>query len=516
MAKERLSMGKIESVLDLHNQGHSGRRIARSLGLSRSTVNDYLQRAQAAGVGWPLPPEWDEPTLHRALFGGPSPPNQRPVPDWAYIKSELRKKGVTLQLLHDEYLALYLEDGYRYSQFCEHYRRFRKTVDISMRQDHRAGEKLFVDYAGQTVPIVDPATGKVSQAHLFVAVLGASNYTYAEATATEQLEDWIAAHVNAFEYFAGVTELIIPDNTKCAVIKPCRYEPELNPTYIDLGRHYGTAMLPTRIVRPKDKAKVEGGVLIAERWILAALRKRTFFSLGELNRAIRGLLEKLNHRPFKKLPGSRHSTFIEQEKSLLRPLPSHRFEFAEWRQATVNIDYHVSVQIAERKFHYYSVPYKLVRQKVDVRLTRRTVELFLKGTRVAAHARSNEPGKHTTVPEHMPDSHRRHLEWSPSRILNWVGKAGPSCREVAQQIMDDCQHPEQGYRRCLGLIRLGDKYSTDRLEAACKRAMAVGLPGYRSVASMLKTNLDKKSLPQPQQSAIGNASTHIRGGGYYS
>ena len=393
MAKEPLLMCKIESILCLHHTlGHSVRKIARSLGLKRSTVNDYLQRASAADIGWPLPSDWSEQDLHRALFGGSLSSGSHPLADLGYIHAELRKKSVTLQLLHEEYLASH-PDGYRYSQFCELYRRFRKTVNVSMRQSYRAGEKLFVDYAGQTIPIIDPKNGKTRKAHLFVAVLGASNYTYAEATNSEGLEDWIAVHANAFEYFGGVSELTIPDNLKCAVIKPCRYEPVLNPTYLELAKHYGTCIIPARVARPKDKAKVEAGVLVAERWILAALRKRTFFSLAELNLAISILLKTLNARPFKKLPGNRYSMFTELDRPALLSLPETRFEYAQWRSATVNIDYHVAFHISDRRYHYYSVPYALAGHKVDMRFTRKTVEIYFKNTRVAAHQRSDKPGQ---------------------------------------------------------------------------------------------------------------------------
>ena len=513
MSKEPLPMQKIETVLRLHHQQClSIRQIAHSVGLKRSTVSDYLKRAAIAGLVWPLPPEWNESDLHRTLLGSPSSGRGRSLPDWAYVHGELRKKGVTLQLLHEEYLEQY-EDGYRYSQFCDLYRQFCQSLNVSMRQTYRAGEKLFVDYAGQTIALVDPGR---STAHLFVAVLGASNYTYAEATATESLEDWIAAHVNAFEYFGGVAALTIPDNTKCAVLQPCRYEPELNPTYRDLATHYGTCIIPARVARPQDKAKVEVGVLIAERWILAVLRKRTFFSLAELNQAIRGLLSSLNQRPFKKLPGCRQSVFTQIEKPALLPLPQERYEYAQWQPATVNIDYHVAVHLGNRHYHYYSVPYTLVRHKVDVRLSRHTVEFYFQGRRVAAHLRNDQPGRHTTLPEHMPEAHKRHLQWTPSRILNWAEKAGPACRQLAQAIMDDRPHPEQGYRSCLGLIRLGDRYGKERLEAACNRALMLRLVSYKSVKNMLQTNQDRMPLPDGQQPLPPiNAATHIRGREYY-
>jgi transposase len=515
MSREPLPMQKIEPVLRLHHQqGLSIRQIAHRLGLKRSTVSDYLQRAAAAGLVWPLPTEWSERDLHRTLLGPPCPGSGRPQPDWAYIHCELRKKSVTLQLLHEEYLEQYA-DGYRYSQFCEFFRRFRKSLNVCMRQTYRAGEKLFVDYAGQTIDIVG-RDGAINKAHLFVAVLGASNYTYAEATITEALEDWIAVHINAFEYFGGVSALTIPDNTKCAVVKPCRYEPEINPTYLDLATHYGTCIIPARVARPKDKAKAEAGVLVAERWILAALRKRTFFSVAELNLAIGKLLDILNKRPFKKLPGCRQNLFTELDKPALLPLPRDRYEYAEWRQATANIDYHVAVYLGDRRYHYYSVPYTLVNHKLDVRLSRHTVEVYFKGKRVAAHMRSDQPGHHTTLSEHMPEAHKRYLQWTPGRILNWAGKTGPACGQVVQSIIDDRPHPEQGYRSCLGIIRLGDRYGKDRLEAVCKRALLLQLVSYKSIKNMLNSNHDKLPMPDDQQQIPPiNEPSHVRGSAYY-
>ena len=516
MAKEPLSMCKIKSILSLHHtQQYSVRKIAHNLGLKRSTVSDYLRRASAAGVNWPIPPDWNEHDLHRVLFGGPVPPASRPLPDWGYIHSELSKKSITLQLLHEEYLASH-PNGYKYSQFCGLYRRFRKTLNVCMRQGYRAGEKLFVDYAGQTIGIVDPKSGKVRKAHLFVAVLGASNYTYAEASNSEGLEDWIQAHINAFEYVGGVTELIIPDNLKCAVVKPCRYEPELNPTYLDLANHYGTCIIPARVAHPQDKAKVEAGVLIVERWILAALRKRKFFSLAELNQAISILLKSLNHRPFKKLPGCRYSHFIELDKPALIALPNTSYEYAQWRGATVNIDYHVAFHIRDRHYHYYSVPYSLARQKVNVRFTSKTVEIYVKSQRIAAHRRCDEPGKYSTLPEHMPESHKRYLEWTPSRIIDWAQKTGSACAQLIQTIMDNRPHPEQGFRSCLGIMRLSKRYGNDRLEITCRRALNRNLASYRSIKSMLETNQDK--IPEPTEHSLDlpiNSPANIRGHSYY-
>lgn len=514
MPKELLPMRKIQSVLELHSQKLSIRKIARRLGLKKSTVSDYLARATQAKIPLPLPDSWDENNLHHALFGTPESPRSQPGANYAYVHKELRKKGVTLSLLHDEYLLNHPE-GYQYSQFCVHYRRFRKTVNVCMRQHHCGGEKMFVDYAGQTVSITDLAGG-TTQAQLFVAVLGASNYTYAELTATQGLTDWIDVHCNALEFFSGRPALTICDNLKSAVTKPCRYEPVLNATYEDWSRHYKTCIIPARVRRPQDKAKVEVGVLVAERWILAALRNQTFFSLAEANNAIAPLLQKLNHREFKKLSGSRYSLFCELDKPALGSLPTSRYEFAQWRKAKVNIDYHVAVYLGEKRYHYYSVHYSLVGQEVELRLSRNTLEVYAKAKRVAIHQRNDSPGKSSTLTEHMPEAHKRHAKWSPGRILNWAGQTGKSCRLVTQSIMDDRPHPEQGFRSCLGLIRLADHYSPERLEAACHRARVLNLMTLRSIKNMLDTNQDKLPLPDDQQLTLPiNNHNHVRGSAYY-
>ena len=515
MPKEALPMNKIEAILQLRQEGLSYRRIAAATGVKKSTVEDYVKRAKRAGVGWPLPAGWSESELHAALFGVPAQSRRKAaLPDCAYLHKELRKKGVTLQLLHDEYLADN-PDGYRYSQFCEHYRQFKKTLKPSMRQHHRAGEKLFVDFAGQTIPIVDLA-GQETRVQLFVATFGASNYTYAEAVATQGLEDWVAVHNNMAAYFGGLPELVVSDNLKAAVDKPCRYEPQVNRTYEDWARHNGTCILPTRSAKPQDKAKVENAVLVAERWILAALRKRTFFSLGDLNKAIRELLKDLNSRPFKKLEGCRESLFRELDAPALKPLPAKPYEFASWRKAKVNVDYHVALYLGNRRYHYYSVPYALAGQEVDLRIARSCVEVFFDGKRVASHLRSDAPGKSSTCREHMPSAHRRHAEWTPGRILNWADQIGDHCRLAAKRIMADRPHPEQGFRSCLGLVRLAKRYGAGRLDAACRRALALDLVSFQSVKNMLETNQDKLPLldDQPLPMVVNNP-THLRGSAYY-
>ena len=383
-------MRRIKEVLRLHYESGLGRRqIGRSLGISHATVRGYLRRAEQAGLSWPLPDTLSDAQLEQRLFPPLNmvPDGERPLPDWSSQYKELKRKGVTLFLLWQEYKAIYPE-GYQYSRFCDLYRAWASKVDVSMRQTHKAGEKMFVDYAGQTLPVTNPQTGEIRQAQVFVATLGASSYTYAEATWTQTLPDWIGSHTRAFAFFGGVTEILVPDNLKSGVTTPCRYEPGLNRTYMDLAAHYGTAIIPARVRKPKDKAKVESSVLLAERWILASLRNRTFFSLNEANAAVAELLTHLNDRPFQKLPGSRREMFETLEKSTLKQLPASPYTYAEWEKARVHIDYHVEVDD-----HYYSVPYQLIKQRLDVRITAHTVECFLKGKRVASHRRSSHKGR---------------------------------------------------------------------------------------------------------------------------
>ena len=385
MPTRRLSMRNVKEILRLKwLNGVSARGIARSCGIPRSTVGDCIHRATAAGLSWPLPEDMDDTRLERLLYAPEMQSSgQRPLPDLSYVHLELKRKGVTLFLLWQEYKAHH-PDGFQYSRFCDLHREFKGSLAVSMRQTHLAGEKLFVDYAGPTIPIVDRTTGEAHPAQVFVAVLGASNYTFAEATMTQSLSDWTGSHVRAFEFMGGVTEIVVPDNLKSGVTKPCRYDPEINPSYAELARHYGVAVIPARVRKPKDKAKAEGGVLVVERWIMAALRNRTFFSLSEANVAIKELLTRLNERPFKKLPGCRRSQFEELDKPVLKPLPERAYEYAQWKQARVGIDYHVEIEA-----HYYSVPYQLIKQQLDARITRSTVECFHKGKRVALHVRSD-------------------------------------------------------------------------------------------------------------------------------
>ena len=463
-------MRKIREVLRLaFGVGLALRKIECSMRISHATASSYVARARAADLSWPLPESLDDTALERLLFPKPAPSGDvRPLPDWAHIHKELRRKSVTKMLLWIEYKRAN-PDGYQFSRLYELYSEWAGKVDLVMRQDHRAGEKLFVDYAGQAVPIVDRRTGEILfEAQIFVAVMGASNYSYSEATRTQTLPDWIGAHVRAFTFFNGVTEIVVPDNLKSGITKPCRYEPDINPTYHAMAAHYGTVVIPARVRKPKDKAKAEAGVLLVERWILAALRNHTFWSLAELNEAIRGLLTRLNERRFQKLPGNRREMFETLDRPALLPLPTTPYTFEEWSYAHVGIDYHVQVD-----GHYYSVPYALVKKKVDIRMTATTVEVLFKHNRVASHVRSFLKGKHTTLPEHMPSSHRRYAEWTPERILRWAATVGPETAGHVAAIMEHRTHPEQGFRSALGIMRLAKEYDNDRLEAACTRVLSL-------------------------------------------
>nr|VFJ68313.1 MAG: Transposase [Candidatus Kentron sp. FW] len=478
-------MRKIQEVLRLaHEQGLGIRAISRCINASPSTVGDYLRRAKVAGLTWPLPTGLDEAALEGLLFKPhKSKGSQRHLPDWAYIHKERRRKGVTLALLWQEYKAQY-PDGLQYSQFTQKYRLWQGKLDVVMRQDHRAGEKLFVDYAGQTVPVIDRNTGEIRQAQVFVAVLGASNYTFAEATWSQGLPDWISSHTRAFQYLDGCPQVVVPDNLRSAVSKAHRYEPDINPTYQELAHHYRVMILPTRVRKPRDKAKVEAGVLVVERWILARLRNQTFFSLLDLNFAIRKLLIQLNDRPFKKLPGSRRHLFESLDKPALKPLPRSAYAYAEWKKVRVNIDYHV-----ELKGHYYSVPYQLVKRELDMRYTANTVECFHKGKRVASHPRSHLQSKHTTLSEHMPEAHRRYGNWSPQRIIRWAQNFGPDTAKLITHILTSRRYPQQGFRSCLGILRLGKTYGDKRLEKACNRVLILNAYSVKSVQSILKCAL---------------------------
>ena len=506
-------MRKQHEILRLRHELKLGtREISRSLCISHSTVIKYLKRAEAAGISWPLPQEIGD--VDQLLCPEPIRAPRYPLPDWAQIHKALRKprrkKGLTLRLFWEEYRAEH-PTGYSYTQFCERYKRFRGQVDPALRQPYKAGEKLFVDWAGETISVTDASTGASRPTYLFVATLGASNYTYAQAFENTQLPHWIEAHIRAWEFFGGVTKITVPDNPKTAVIKPCRYEPGLNRTYEDLAHHYGTVIIPARSGAPQDKAKVEKGVQEAERRILAVLRHQTFFSLRELNQAIGKACAVMNRRPFQKMPGCRVELFEELDRPALKPLPDHPFEMAQWRKAKANIDYHVQVD-----WHCYSVPFRIANQPVDVRQTARMVEVFHRGKRVALHPRSYKRGGFTTDPAHRPKAHQKHLEWTPSRLVSWAGRdVGPHCARAVDRLLKSKVHPEQGYRACLGIIRLGRQYKAPRLEAACRRAVEMDVCGYGHIRSILASGADRLS-PDESSNSPGPMHTNVRGAGYYA
>jgi transposase len=462
-------------------------------------------------LSWPLPEELDDGALEAQLFPPPEPGRERVAPDLAWVHQELKRTGVTLHLLWEEYAQGHSE-AYRYSQFCELYRRWAKKLKRSMRQQHRAGEKTFLDFSGKRPQILDRRTGKAVPVELFVAVLGASGYTYAEALDNQKLPGWVASHTRMVEYFGGSTEIWVPDQLRSAVFQPCRYEPGINRTYQDLAEHYGAVVIPARPREAKDKAKVETTVLVVQRWILARLRNRTFFSIAELNQAIRELLEELNSRPLQKLGVSRRELWERLDRPSLRPLPAERYELAEWKICRVNIDYHVEI---DRR--YYSVPYQLVHEQVDVRFTASVVEVYYKGRRITSHARLHGSQRASTLAEHMPRSHREHAEWTPSRLIRWAGQTGAATGRLVEGILHSRPHPEQGYRACLGLMRLGRRYGPERLEAACARAEQLRSYSYRTVHNILAAGQDRLRFEEEKQFAPTTPiHENIRGAGHYA
>jgi transposase len=511
MSQERLSMRKINEVLRLKwVNGLSNRAIARSCRISHSTVSEYVKRAAAAGLQWPLPEELDEESLYVRLF----PEGRRAakqvvqaLPDWEQVQEELKKRNVTLRLLWVEYREAYAE-GYGYSQYCELYRRYVSKLDPPMRLNHKAGEKLFVDYAGDTIPVIDAEHEELRVAQIFVAVLGASSYTYAEAQPSQEMVNWIGGHVRALAFFGGAPQMLVPDNLTQGVKHPNRYEPDLNPTYLELAQHYGVAVIPARVRRPRDKAKVEVGVQVVERWILARLRNQTFFSLAGLNRAIAGLLPELNNRPMKHLEKSRRQLFEELDQPALRPLPQTPYEYATWKTARVNIDYHV-----EFEKHFYSVPYELIHREVRIRASERMIEIFQqsKPQAVALHPRSRVPGRFSTQIAHMPLKHQKAAEWTPERLLRWADEIGPHTRQLIGSILASRQHPEQAFRSCLGILRLSSQQPHAQMERACQMAREAKTLNYQGVKAFLE------HLPpaSPSENDLLPIHENIRGNSYY-
>jgi transposase len=504
-------MEKLREILRLkYDCGFSDRQVSESCGVSRRTVSIYWKQAQVSGLTWLEAKNMNDIDLEKAVWGRDRPNKQVPdnMPDFNYLYKEMKRPHVTLQLLWQEYKEENPE-GCQYSWFVEKYRLWKKTLNISMRQEHRAGEKMFIDFCDGLF-ITNQKTGEKTPTELFVSVWGASCYTYAEACSTQKKESWLMAHVRSFEYSGCVPHLIVPDNLKSGVSRPCRYEPDINRTYMYMAQHYGTTILPTRPSRPKDKAKVENAVLVAQRWILACLRNRTFYSLAELNEFIKPLLEKMNNKTMQKLQRTRKELFETLDKPAALPLPERRYEYADWKKARVNIDYHVEVLC-----HYYSVPYQLIHKEMDVRITDQTIEVFYKNKRLTSHVRSNVKCAHTTKPEHMPEAHRKHLEWTPERIIDWASKTGECTKEVVKTILESKKHPEQTYRSCLGIFRLQRYYPTERIENAARRALKFRTCTYQNMKAILTNGMDKQPDMFPWPDNISPMHENIRGHQYY-
>jgi transposase len=501
-------MRKIKDVLRLKLDAKlSHEQIASALRLSKGVVAKYVGLAAVAGLDWPAIQGCDELALERMLLVAPQRPRAHVQPDYGRLHHELRRKGVTLALLWEEYQTDHADQQtYSYSQFCENFRRFAKQIKRSMRQIHRAGEKLFIDYAGPTIALTCGG-----RAHIFVAALGASSYTFAWATPRETMDDWLDATARALQFIGGVPQLIVPDNPRAMIANPDRYEPRANDTVLDFARHYGTSVLPARPFHPQDKAKAESAVQVVERWILARLRHQSFADVDDVNAAIAPLLTRLNTKPFQKLPGSRASAFAALDQPALLPLPLQRYEIARFKSVRVQVDYHIEVD-----GHRYSVPHALVGQVLEARITLGAIELLHRGQRVACHVRSPRQGAVTTVPEHMPTAHRAHLEWTPERLIHWGKSIGPATAVAVTRLLQERRHPEHGYRACLGLLSLAKRYGKPRLEAACSFALQIGACQYRHVRDILANNRDQTSAANPADAAwVSPDHAHLRGPSYY-
>lgn len=507
-------MRDVREVMRMYREsGLPVREIARLTGVARSTARDLISRFERSGLAWPVPAEISDTDLEARLYGpaGVKPGWRKlPEPDWSMVARELKRKHVTLQVLWEEYIAAH-PDGYRYSRWCDLFRGWEGRLPVTMRQSHAGGEKMFVDYAGDKVPVVvDRRTGEVRDAHLFVAVLGGSSLSFACATWTEQFPDWVEGHTSAFAFFGGVAQLLVPDNAKVAVIKACHFDPLVHRGYTDMARHYGTAVLPARVRKPRDKAKVEACVGIVQRWLLGRLRNRIFYSLAEVNAAIGECLADLNDvRVLRQFGKTRRQLFEEIDAPNLKPLPLEPWVHVEWKRCRVGLDYHVEIGR-----HYYSVPHRFARREVEARVAARTIEIFLGGERIAVHMRGSGNGRHTTIPEHMPSSHRRYREWTPAKIREEAARIGPMLALLVDKIIEDRPHPEQGYRSCLGIIGLARRFGPQRLEAAALRALEIHARNYPSVKSILEKGLDRvPTRKSPEREPILHA--NIRGPGYY-
>ncbi|MCT0215288.1 IS21 family transposase [Synechococcus sp. CS-1330] len=509
-------MRQVRELMRLHREAGLGvRETARRAGIAESTMREMVKRFDRSGLEWPLAADLDNAQLEAKLYGaaGVKPGRRRlPAPDWAAVHRELKRKHVTLQTLWEEYIEAH-PDGYRYSRYCDLYRGWEGRLPVTMRQTHLAGDKLFVDYAGDKLGVViDRRTGERRAAHIFVAVMGASSLSFACATWTETLADWTDAHVQAFAAFGGAPRLLVPDNAKVAVIKACLYDPQVNRSYAEMARHYGTTCLPTRPRKPRDKAKVEACVGIVERWLFGRLRNQIFYSLAELNAAIAALIARLNdERVLRQFGRTRRQLFEELDAPLLTPLPTEPYVHAEWQARRVGLDYHVEVAR-----HFYSVPHRYARQPVEARLTARTVEIFIRGERIAVHMRGSGNGRHTTLPEHMPSSHRRFADWTLAKILTESGRVGPCAQLLCEKILEDRPHPEQGFRSCMGILGLEKHFGAQRLEAAALRALEIGARNYGSVKSILEKGLDGQPLRPRDSDHQPIDHGNIRGPDYYN
>jgi transposase len=505
-------MRKIREVLRLHHEFNlSQKKIAISVAIGQATVYEYLCRAKNRGLIWPLPDDLDDDALEKLLFPVQSNPNEsRAQPDFEMIHKEIKRKGVTLALLWEEYIVHH-PGGYKYSAFCKLYQDWAKERDLWMPQQHKMGEKLFIDYAGLTVPIYN-TDGSSYEAQIFVATMGASNYTFAEATQTQQLHDWIGSHVRMLDFFGGITEVWVPDNLRCGVKSSHRYDPELNPTYLKMAEYYSVAVIPARVRTPRDKSKVEKGVQDVERQILARIRNLKFFSLEELNATIGKLLKEFNQRPFQKMSGCRLSQFEELDKPHLKPLPPAPFVFEEWLKARIGQNYHINVL-----GHYYSTPYDFVKQEVIARITENTIEIYLKNNRIASHVRSFVQGGYTTSPNHRPPNHKFYAECTPEYLLEQAKKIGELTTKWVETVLsDESRHLIQRCNNCMGAIRLAKSYGEKRLELACQRGLDAGLFSCKNIESILKTGLDQRPLKKAEIILLPQTHECVRGASYYN
>ena len=491
MARGRLPMRKVKKVLGFHfEEGRSARAIATHCGMARRSVASVLERFAASGLSWPEAGDMAEEALEAALFPAPTQAAPQQEVDWAKVETDLSEQGVTLKLLWEEWRETH-PGGMSYPTWCRRFREWRPRRDATMRQNRRPGERLFVDYAGMTIPIM--IDGAEHEAQVFVASMGVSGRLYAEATLSQKIEDWCASHVRCFEDMGCVPQVVVPDNIKPAVIKPSRYEPVLNETYADLLEHYDVQGFPARVRKPRDKALVENGVLQGERWILAPLRKRVFHDLPSANRAIGAQVEKINSRPYADGTGeNRYGRFESVDLPHMKPLPERRWQHTVWRKNTVHRDYHIAID-----YHFYSVPHELIGKEVDVRLRDNLIDVFLRGRHVASHIRSSARGRATTVEEHKPKAHQRAgVEATRAQLEKSARDIGPHVHAYVVVLMKRQNNPEFGFRACYGVLRLAKSYEQDRFDGACRYALELGTRSYRGLENILRTGADLAAAEQ--------------------